>query len=380
MLITHRFLIIFLLLGLLVASCQYLLPTEIPVATDNPIPKTQTSIEKTSLVLSTRSAQIETQAYQLTAPALIPSNTPSVVPVFAPTQTLTPTPDGSCDQVEFVKDINLPPGTGLPPGIEFTKIWRLKNAGTCTWTTEYALIYYGGDLLDADETIFLKQPVNPGETIDISIFMRTPNRFGNFRGYWRLRNNRGQVLRVLNLQTGSIMVDIRTGIPDKVVFDFVNTMCTAEWTNNIGKLPCPGSEGDKRGFVIRRNEVEVENGSPDDKPALLTVPEYHPEGMIQGKYPIFVPHYGDRFLAVFGCQQSATKCDVIFQVNFQRKDGSYENLADWHEVYNNNSVNVILDISFLAGEPIQFLLVTYAYGDPEGDRPLWVRARIEGIR
>ena len=51
---------------------------------------------------------------------------------------ITPNPSetaGVCDKAIFISDVNVPDGTILPPSTSFTKIWKIRNDGTCTWTT-----------------------------------------------------------------------------------------------------------------------------------------------------------------------------------------------------------------------------------------------------
>ena len=54
-----------------------------------------------------------------------------------------------CDHIQFVSDLTAPDGATFAPGTAFTKTWRLKNIGTCTWTTAYHLVWVGGDTLGA---------------------------------------------------------------------------------------------------------------------------------------------------------------------------------------------------------------------------------------
>ncbi len=51
------------------------------------------------------------------------------------------------DRAQFVADVTVPDGTRYDPGATFTKTWRLRNAGTCTWTTSYTMVF---DLRHAD--------------------------------------------------------------------------------------------------------------------------------------------------------------------------------------------------------------------------------------
>jgi len=71
-----------------------------------------------------------------TMPGLMPSPTTSATstlpPGVTPSATATPRP---CNLVKFIKDVTFPDNTEVPPNTEFTKVWRVKNEGTCTWTT-----------------------------------------------------------------------------------------------------------------------------------------------------------------------------------------------------------------------------------------------------
>jgi len=50
----------------------------------------------------------------------------------------TQPPPAGCDRAQFISDVTVPDGTTFAPGATFTKTWRLKNSGTCTWTLRTA--------------------------------------------------------------------------------------------------------------------------------------------------------------------------------------------------------------------------------------------------
>src|SRR5512142_3227515 len=109
-------------------------------------------------------------AQTLTAQAPQASPTPSLsisTPVPArPTPTPVPTAISYCDWAAFVKDVSIPDGTRLSPGDTFTKIWRLQNRGTCTWTPEYDLVCYGGAQMSGT-TMQVPGYVGPGQYVDV---------------------------------------------------------------------------------------------------------------------------------------------------------------------------------------------------------------------
>ncbi|NJC94759.1 MAG: hypothetical protein C3F07_09635 [Anaerolineales bacterium] len=122
------------------------------------------------------------------------SPTPTITQSPAP---LTPTiPPSICDLAEFIADINVPPGTAMLPGQQFTKTWRLKNVGTCDWTTSYQIVFVSGAIMSAPTPLAFPMNVAPGQTIDVSINMTAPYDAGLHRGYWMFRNANGALFGI----------------------------------------------------------------------------------------------------------------------------------------------------------------------------------------
>ena len=76
-----------------------------------------------------------------TSTPLPPTPAPIYIPVTVtpvPTSTAAPTsvPVTYCDWVAFIKDVTVPDGSAFNVNESFTKTWRLKNRGTCTWTPD----------------------------------------------------------------------------------------------------------------------------------------------------------------------------------------------------------------------------------------------------
>jgi hypothetical protein len=112
----------------------------------------------------------------------------SIVPTGAPTGTPLPPPSAACDRVQFIADVTVPDGTVFRPGEPFTKTWRLKNIGMCTWTTAYALVFETGDQMGGPALVKLPAMVDTGQTVDLSLPLTAPGTAGSYRGYWRLKN------------------------------------------------------------------------------------------------------------------------------------------------------------------------------------------------
>jgi len=147
-----------------------------------------------------------------TLPPAQPTNTEVTLPTVAPA-TLPPAASATpvCDQAQYVKDVTIDDGTTFDPGETFTKTWRLRNAGTCTWSG-YSLVFDSGDAMNGSSPIAIGT-VNPGQEVDLSVTLTAPASNGSYRGYWRIRNTSGVLIPVLGGTQGkSFFVDIKVGV------------------------------------------------------------------------------------------------------------------------------------------------------------------------
>ncbi|MCS7247593.1 MAG: NBR1-Ig-like domain-containing protein [Anaerolineales bacterium] len=151
-------------------------------------------------------AAAETANAKLTELALatpLPTNTPIPTPTDTPTPTETlpppttvaptlPTRITAAERVEFVADVTIPDGTVFAPNQAFIKTWRLRNAGTATWTTAYSLVFFSGERMGAPSAVPLPSNVPPNATVDVSVPMVSPSTPGQYIGYYMLRNPQGK--------------------------------------------------------------------------------------------------------------------------------------------------------------------------------------------
>ena len=339
--------------------------------------------------LYTSSAQtLEAMATQGVSPPVSATPTPSLaVPtatkVFVTnTPVNTPAPVKLCDAASFIRDVTIPDGALLERDTTFTKTWRLQNVGTCSWTTSYALVFVNGDGLGANTTVGMGKSVNPGESIDISVNMTAPNKEGHYRGYWKLRNTAGALFGIGQKADTSFWVDINVSGPSHVFYDFAAQACNADWRNNNGDLPCPGTQGDDEGYVLAISNPQLESGSISNDPGLLTVPKHTANGYIRGRYPAIAIQKGDHFKALINCQYNAVTCDVLFRFEYRIGDDDIKTLKEWHELYEGKYYAVDIDLSNFAGQKVKFFLTVYANDNKGKDFAIWVYPRIvrQGIQ
>src|SRR5687768_16536485 len=74
-----------------------------------------------------------------------------------------------CDAALFIADVTVPDGSAYSPNASFTKTWRLKNTGTCTWTTAYKLVFVSGAQMGGPGEVNLPAAVAPNTTVDLSV-------------------------------------------------------------------------------------------------------------------------------------------------------------------------------------------------------------------
>jgi polar amino acid transport system substrate-binding protein len=116
---------------------------------------------------------------------------PTPVPSVA-----TPAPPACIDGAAWVADLsyddkNMTNPPVLNPGQPFTKGWRMKNTGTCPWTTGFKLAFSYGNVPAAQmggQPIAVTKNVNPGETFDFQVNLIAPLAPGTYQGFWNMTN------------------------------------------------------------------------------------------------------------------------------------------------------------------------------------------------
>jgi len=358
-------------MAIVLACSPFAAATPQPAATLNAL---YTAAAQTLEALSTQAVVTLTAVpASPTSEFSLPTASPIVLATFTPVPPLATVT--RCDAGEFVADVTFPDGTFVSRGSTFTKIWRIKNVGTCTWSTSYALVYDSGEKFDGPNAVSLPTSVAPGQTIDLSVNLTAPNKQGHYRGFWKLRNASGVLFGVGTSANANFYVDINVSGYTVLAYDLIANYCEADWENDARNLPCPGTEGDNKGYVQVLNSPNLEDGKSQGK-ALLTFPRKTDDGLITGQYPGFRIQTGDRFQALIGCQHKANDCDVVFRLGYQIGNGPVKTLGQWREVYEGEYYSINMDLSALDGERVKFILTVMANGSSHEDFALWVNPRI----
>ena len=180
------FSILFTLAALILAGCN--LPRNEATPTEINVTQAYETIQAQLTLAAGPSTPTPTSELSSPTP---PATPPTVTPTRLPTATQpTATSRVSCDLAAPGNpiDVTIPDDTVLQPSQSFTKIWRLQNSGTCTWTKSYAVAFFSGDQMGAPVSVNLAGDVAPGQSVDISVDMVAPNKAGKYQGNWKLRN------------------------------------------------------------------------------------------------------------------------------------------------------------------------------------------------
>ena len=371
-----QFRLILSLLGLLLTSLACNLQS-----TANSTPNSASQVATLNALLYSTSALQTISAVGLTStPIQTPVQTSTDVPsptnpVLTFTPIYTPTSTILCDAASFIKDVTIPDGMVLGRGTNFTKTWRIQNVGSCTWTSSYSVVFINGNGLSASTTNPLTGYIAPGNYVDLSVNMVTPNTDGHYRGFWELLNSSGALFGIGPQANNPFWVDINVSGPSYTAYDFALNFCNATWQNNDGNLPCPGTAGDPRGYVLNLANPVMGGGKAENEPGLLTVPKNSYNGLVRGIYPATQIQSGDHFRALIGCQYKANGCNVMFKLNYQLGN-SASTLGQWPEKYDGRYYPVDIDLSPLNGQNVTFQLIVSANGSGYQDQALWINPHI----
>lgn len=358
----------------------------LPVKKEADDPETlQTAIAQTVVVRKTENAfatiVADLTAMPPTVPPIVITATPPGTPPAAPTTGST-TPGAICDWASLIEDVTVPDDTVLQPGQSFTKTWRFKNIGSCSWTPDYSIAFVSGASLNAPASIRLNTTITPGSTMDISVPMTAPTSAGSYTSNWIFKNAVGTQFGLGSSARSGFWVKITVDAPKTIdpnnPLDFVHNMCAMQWRSNAGTLPCPSARQDfANGSIYKVDNPKLEGGYQEDEPAIITIPANGSNGFISGRYPTLNIQNGDIFRALIGCLYGSPNCNVQYQVSYIANGGNETSLGTWNEILDGEWQNIDIDLSFLAGQSVELILTVRNNGASADDRAYWVVPRIE---
>lgn len=103
-----------------------------------------------------------------------------------------------CDRAEAGSpiDVTVPDDSIFLVGERFVKIWKLRNAGSCSWTPNYSVVWFSGVSLGLQTTERLRKVVPPGEEVEIAVEMIAPELPGEYQSNWKIQNAQGELFGI----------------------------------------------------------------------------------------------------------------------------------------------------------------------------------------
>jgi len=368
-----RYLIFSLLILLLVSACK---PTPTPTPADllEPIrtAAAQTVNAMTTAIVATSQSVPNNPTDTPVPPENPVQQTPlppaTLPPLITNTSAAVGADQSNCDLAEFI-DETIPDGTAYAPGAKFTKTWTLLNAGTCTWSAQYALVFMSGNSMGAAAAQpFTSEPVKPGEKVTISLILTAPEVAGTHRADFKLRNAGGAIFAFKDPQK-SFWAEIKVGNSNLAgSLNLADFVCLAKWSNGKDTLPCPGKSGDAEGFAYSDPKPVLENGAEDDENALILGVPNQENSFLRGTYPAFEVPQKAAFYAILGCSGGNSACNTSLSLSYIEDNAAPKQLATWSETMDGAFQRLDLDLSLLAGKTVQFIITLSSNGSPTGDR------------
>ncbi len=156
---------------------------------------------------------------------------------------VTPSPTGCQDSAQYVSDDGMDAAT-YAPNMPFSKTWRLRNTGTCTWDSRYLVAYLSGAAMTQQPGYWIVQPgqtVAPGQTVDLSVGMTSPVENGDYTAYWGLKKKDGSFMPIqggVNGDSFYVKIRVNHGVTGKITDQSIGieleqgsgTVCTATST------------------------------------------------------------------------------------------------------------------------------------------------------
>jgi len=188
----NKKLAILALIGLTLAACNF--PLFKGAETETKL--SDADLLATAVAGTVQAMSLPAQASETPQAPAAPTSAPALT--AAPTNTVSaalPTSAATtqaCNRAEFVTE-TIPDNTVLNLGESFTKTWTFKNTGSCTWNTNYKLVFASGDAMSGPASVNLTQSTAPGAALVVSVPLKAPAAAGTYTGYWSLQAEDGTI-------------------------------------------------------------------------------------------------------------------------------------------------------------------------------------------
>ena len=300
----------------------------------------------------------------------------------------TPTPevdlsnDPLCiDEFTFISDLTVPDGMSITPGTHFKKSWYVKNSGTCTWNSNYRVIYHTGDAVGQAKEFALLQPgyyIRPGESSVVSVDLVAPYEVGSsFTTYWAMKSPAGDEFGAGPAKNIYLSSSFKVDSQFIVTQNFGSLQCSDDY----GYFTCGINQSDgSRGSVYYDATPMLESGRSLGNPAIAVRPPAGENSTVRFEFgPLLFPRQSN-FYTNFCCRQDTPSCDVQVRLYIREPGYSEERLIletrEWNDGLMGEWKYVLDDIGIFDQEFTYILEVQSNGGVDSDDLILFTNTRI----
>ena len=256
---------------------------------------------------------------------------------YTPTPEVDLTNDALCvDEFTFVSDLTVPDGMAITPGTNFRKSWYITNSGTCTWNSNYRVIYHSGDNVGRAKEFALLQPgyyIRPGESTVVSVDLIAPSAVGSsYTTYWSLQTPGGNEFGAGAAKNIYLSSNFRVDNQFIVTQNFGSLQCSDDY----GYFTCGLNQTDgSRGSVYYDATPMLESGRSQGNPAIAVRPPSGENSTVRFEFgPLRFPRRSN-FYTNFCCKPDTPSCDVQIRLYIREPGYAEERLIlekrEWNE-------------------------------------------------
>lgn len=287
---------------------------------------------------------VATDTQVLPSPTFLPPRS-TATPKALQSSAERPAPPCEMAQPGRILDVSVPDDTRFQPGEYFSKTWRLVNAGSCTWTRDYAVIWFSGDDLGVVRAQNFETEVIPGQTVDVTVDMAAPQAPGAYQSNWKLRSAQGALFGIGPAGASPFWV--------RIIVVPVDTPTVAAPVPTVTATAAPVLLAGGNASLTLETTLDLDTGQPAARTDEDLALQQNPEGQ-----PVLSAVNGARFVP-FGVDAPDLPDCLVALINdaYPAPDlfqpGSYycyrtsEGLPGWFELMAVNPDNPQADLQFV---------------------------------
>lgn len=135
-----------------------------------------------------------------------------------------------CNRGQIILETSTADTSRARPGSLITKSWKIKNSGTCIWTSEYHAVFRGDSRMNAPAALPIGEaPVLPQSELELSVTLKAPEKPGIYPGGYRLLAADDQPVYLENGQDNFLWINLTV----------LETPAGPEQTAGPGPIPSP---------------------------------------------------------------------------------------------------------------------------------------------